>query len=330
MEKEELIEIYERIKESKGEAPTQKEMFLEPGVTRFQIVKHYRTYAEMMLEMGDEPREIFKKQHTDEMYYKMYGDFVREHKRVPKFADFIFYKLRPNLECFRRRFGAGLKDLPYVFLAYAAGKPEWEDVTAMIPMTPPVKKNEKASFTGLKGSLYDRTPPILQNLKRLSFGEGAAKEFEGKCRMVFQMLGYETQELGQGAGRNPDGIARDRRNRFAIIYDAKARREHYTPGTDDRQFIEYIRAHKDALMSSGIELITFLVISSRFGEMRKNFLDRIRLETGVSVALITAENLLRVNSFKSTIPELNDGVKLKQLFATEGEISKERIEKLLK
>lgn len=330
MTKEKLIEVYERVKERKGGAPTQAEMFDEEGVTRFQIVKHFRTFSDMMLEAGDEPREIIKRRQPDEAYYEMYGNFVRKHKRVPKFSDFVFYKLKPNLTCFSKRFGAGLKDLPYVFAAYAAGKPEWEDVMSLIPMKAPVKKNEKASFTGLNGSLYDKTPPILHNLKRLSFGEGDAKELESKCAMILRMLGYEVQELGQGAGRNPDGIARDLRNRYAIIYDAKGRRDGYTPGTDDRQFVEYIRKHRDGLRASGIELIVFLVISGKFGSVAESFFEGIRLETGVTVSMITAENLLRVNAYKSQNPSLSDGVKLKKLFGTEGEIRKDRIEKLLK
>src|SRR5690606_30680882 len=213
---------------------------------------------------------------------------------------------------------------------YAAGKPEWEDVMSLIPEKAPVKKNENSSFTGLNGSLYEKTPPILHNLKRLSFGEGEAKELEKKCAYLMRMLGFEVQELGQGAGRNPDGIARDLRNRYAIIYDAKGRREGYTPGTDDRQFVEYIRRHSDGLRASGCELILFLVISGEFGAVMESFFERIRLETGVTVSMITAENLLRVNAFKSQNPSLSDGVKLKRLFAYEGEIRKERVERVLK
>lgn len=54
------------------------------------------------------------------------------------------------------------------------------------------------------------------------------------------ILGYETKLLGQGKGRVPDGLAVENDNSYAIIWDAKARYDKYSLGTDNRTIREYI------------------------------------------------------------------------------------------
>ena len=79
-------------------------------------------------------------------------------------------------------------------------------------------------------------PPIVSDLSQLAKnnetewskerGVKAEKAFETKLSYIFTLLGYDVTELGQGTGREPDGIARSSQAQngyYAIVYDAKAR-----------------------------------------------------------------------------------------------------------
>ena len=95
-------------------------------------------------------------------------------------------------------------------------------------------------------------PPVVAILPRLAANDEALAEvcrqsgrtiekiFEERLAIIFRMLGYETQLLGQGHGRVPDGVAICQEYRYAIIYDAKVRQGAYTMGTDERAIREYI------------------------------------------------------------------------------------------
>jgi len=110
-------------------------------------------------------------------------------------------------------------------------------------------------------------PDLAENtegIQSLVEGTGQSVEtlFENRLARAFQMLGFEVDEMGQGSGRNPDGIAMDHRHNYAIIYDAKSRRDGYHIGTsDERQFQDYINWEVPALRSQGFRNIYFAVIS---------------------------------------------------------------------
>ncbi|MHB8380707.1 MAG: hypothetical protein ACYDB2_12505, partial [Acidimicrobiales bacterium] len=70
--------------------------------------------------------------------------------------------------------------------------------------------------------------------------------------------------LGQGTGRQADGIAKNITDHWAVIYDAKVRRDGFQLGTEDRKFKEYIDLHGGELQNEGIDRFYFAVISSRF------------------------------------------------------------------
>ena len=78
------------------------------------------------------------------------------------------------------------------------------------------------------------------------------------------MFGFDVTDYGQGTGRNPDGLAKENQHRYAILIDAKARKDVYKLGTEDRKFIEYIKTFSEPLRKSGFTNIYFLIVSSNF------------------------------------------------------------------
>lgn len=334
LSKQQILDEYARVKDHLGHQPGQVEFVRHSRVTSYRIVKMFRRYSDLVTAAGDTPMSpIPAELPPAEDYYNAYGAYLRAHSELPSINDWVYSGLKPGYKSFLRKFKCKWSEIPYLFLSFAAGDPRWQDVISLIPERKPLiseDKQEALKLTRLDSRLYDALPPILHDVNHLAFAGGSPYEFERKCVLAFRMLGFEVQELGRGCGRNPDGIAKDVRGRFAVIYDAKSRKDYYTTGTDDRQFTEYIKDHKKALGSAGYELVFFLIISSRFGNMLPEPLKRVRLETGVSLSYITAENLLRILSFKTTKPLSLDSDNLKELFGIDGEITRNKIERILK
>ncbi|HET6881456.1 MAG TPA: hypothetical protein VFI31_14940 [Pirellulales bacterium] len=148
---------------------------------------------------------------------------------------------------------------------------------------------------------FPHLPAGLCDLAQLACGWSrsglvpVAIEFEQRCAEAFRSLGFEVQELGQGCGRVADCLAIAPQDRFAVIIDAKVRRQGYTLGTDDRQFCEYAIRHTRELTLSGIERVYFAVVGHGF---RPDDLDKLAdFMAGTpirSVIFIEAEALMRL------------------------------------
>lgn len=135
-----------------------------------------------------------------------------------------------------------------------------------------------------------------EDIQGLVEGTGHSVEalFENRLARAFQMLGFEVVEKGQGSGRNPDGIAMDHRHNYAIIYDAKSRRDGYTIGTsDERQFQDYINREVPSYRSRGFRNIYFAVISGEFTDDGRDAIRSLKISTDIQeVRLIETEALL--------------------------------------
>lgn len=337
MNRDELLDVYRTLRRDKGKVPSAREFFRETGATRREIVLKFRTYNELVKAAGDEPHKAhFGKYYTNEEYLNIYGDFIRRFKEIPFQSAWEFHGFKPLPRSYRERFLVSWREMPRVFHAYAKDKPEWKDVTTLMeenkliyppgtPVSGMINEPRSRNFA-IKRDLFDSIPGGFHDFIRISYNSGSPLDFERKCTQAMKMLGFETVMLGQGTGRNPDGIAEDAANRYAIIFDAKSRRERYTPGTDDRQICEYIRAKRTALMARGFEVIYYLIISSEFGAISPEWTFRVQSETGTAVSFITAENLLKLLAKKIGDPRGMDTGMMKRLFVRGGEISEGSIE----
>ncbi|WP_394295047.1 restriction endonuclease FokI C-terminal domain-containing protein [Halorubrum distributum] len=120
------------------------------------------------------------------------------------------------------------------------------------------------------------------------------------------MLGFDVEELGQGSGRQPDGIATAVRNDYAIIYDAKVRGDGYSIATDDRAIREYIETHARQLRDQGVRRIYFAIVSSTFTNPDQGTLRELRETTAVeSIVFLSAELLEELMVLRLREPYLN-------------------------
>jgi len=189
-------------------------------------------------------------------------------------------------------------------------------------------------------------PPIVSVLPDLAWnteemqevadetGQAVETLFEDRLAKCLRMLGYEVDERGQGAGRNPDGIAIARRHNYAVIYDAKVRQDGYRFSTgDERQFRDYIDAEVNRLRGQGFRNVYFAVFSSGFDTDRPDAVRRLKIETDIQeVRLVEAGALLelletRLRDPMFTLgPTTADGPGIQDLFAESGVLTSAEVQ----
>lgn len=163
-------------------------------------------------------------------------------------------------------------------------------------------------------------PPIVSILPRLAINDpelvrlsqkmGSSIEvvFEKRIDVLFKMLGYETEALGYGHGRVPDGIAICREYHYAIGYDAKVRQQPYAMGTEERAIREYISSLTDKLRRQGIGYIYFMIISSSFSGDHDDIIRSIKMNTEVrEIILVEVGALVALLEAKLKNPSLTLG-----------------------
>jgi len=171
-----------------------------------------------------------------------------------------------------------------------------------------VEKNEELEDEIQITASFDLSEYLIPRVARLvelgsdsemsSASKGVA--FENMVNEVFELLDFEVKNLGQGKGRNPDGILKYREGNTAFIIDAKAYSQGYKLGLDDRAIKEYINHHSPKLQKDGFTKIGFIIISNSFNSNFDEFVNDITWNTPVKrFILLTSEALLYLLAYKT-------------------------------
>jgi hypothetical protein len=186
-------------------------------------------------------------------------------------------------------------------------------------------------------------PAIIEDLEDLAFNQETGwtksrnikpeKAFETKLRYAFTIMGFDTEELGQGKGRQPDGVAISRGvedGEYAIVYDAKAREKHFGVGTSDREISEYIRTKKSELRMQRVNRIYFVIVSSEFGNNPNDIalIREVYRKTQVPITLLKASDLLFIVENKLKNSDLSHAY-LEDLFLDTGVKTRSQVVDLL-
>jgi hypothetical protein len=204
----------------------------------------------------------------------------------------------------------------------------------------PDKQDEKFLRAELPTSFI---PPVVSILPLLAIrdeeieqlciksGRSIEKAFEEKISILFKMLSYKVETLGQGHGRVPDGIAICSEYYYAIIFDAKVRKEGYSLGTDDRAIKEYIFHETERLKRQGIKNVYFAIICSYFRGDFDVIIRNMKMETEIRELLfIEVSGLLTILEQKLRNPDLDLGPKgIQNLFAQSGILENKDIKEFL-
>lgn len=331
--KRELIKLYEELKKELGHQPGAKQFVKFLGAKKIarrhlELVFGINAFSKLTVEAGDTPNAGIGStpKKSKEALLAIYGAAVQEVGHHPSMVEWRHRKLSPSTSLYEKTFG-NWTQLLQAFRDYAKDQPEWAATLSLLPLVPSsvssanpaefkVESTEKPHYTQF-------VPPILERLIHLAAEEGKSLEFEKKVNLAFQLLGFEVESLGQGSGRNPDGIACDLRNHYAIIIDAKSRRDGYSLGTDDRTFREYIESHRRRLEALGIKTLYLALVSGRFKNPTRGALDKIKKE-GATAVLITAAQLIKMVGAKIELPHRFDLHTFKEKILFEGGELKDR------
>lgn len=218
---------------------------------------------------------------------------------------------------------------------------QWSQVNSPEEETKPTTKpGEDTSKLAIAGGLpLSYIPPIVSILPKLaentheieiackSLGQSVDNVFEDRISILFGMLGYKVERLGQGHGRVPDGLAICAEHHYAIIYDAKSRREGYSLHTDDRAIREYINQEAKKLKREGIDKLYFATISSGFNGTFNEEIRSIKNDTDIrEVLFIEADALLAILEQKLKDSEFDLGPEgVQYLLAQSGIIQKQDV-----
>jgi uncharacterized ubiquitin-like protein YukD len=189
---------------------------------------------------------------------------------------------------------------------------------------------EKEPLSSIAATSDEYVPSILADIPLIAISDSKIEEkypgqkldlvFEEKMYILFKMLGYEVEKLGPGK-RDVDGIAKAKKDHYAIVYDCKCRHDGFGFHADDeRTVIEYIQKNKKRLNNEGMDRIYFAIISSSFDKISDKQLKDILRQSGANnIPLIRAEQLLNVLKLKLIDPSI-DLEKLEDVFQTDGTI----------
>ena len=179
---------------------------------------------------------------------------------------------------------------------------------------------------------YDESwiPQRLLDLEPLSRGKlpkpdsklDVQNTFEDRLHDAFTFLKYEVDRLGhKHPGREPDGIAKSRKEHYAIIYDAKSSTEGYKIGTDDRRISEYHKKHRERLEDEGYRPVYFTIISSDFKGDFQRQAGEISINENLFLTLLKVKDLLLVLERRAQYPRKFNHKILKTLFHRYGLVS---------
>jgi len=329
-----LINRYKAYKAEYGRPPSSREYFAYTGISERKLHKAFgsNAFSKLASECGDVPNDFFEEKVPLEEIFRQWGELFRKEYKLPTQADWMHYRCSPTPNRILANYGIKWTNLPLQFLEYAKLHPEWNDISPLISVSDSANNDIAEAIIDDVIDANDYVsflPRIIANMDQLSENEDMALEFEKKVNLAFQLFGYEVDDLGQGTGRNPDGIAKDKQYHYAIIIDAKARKEKYSVGTEDRKFIEYIRKYQPLLKKEGYEYCFFLVVSSNFSNIGNAAIDNIYRETQVKLSFISSINILKLLSYKIQYPRNIDLGTIKDLFINGGLVSDKTVQGII-
>jgi hypothetical protein len=255
------------------------------GFSPYVINQFWPTWTEAVTEAGLTPN-VLNQQIPEENLLQVLAELTRRIGKMPTF-DRLLHESRnnpdfPSPSTFKNRFGSMI-EVAVALKEWATTRPEYSDVATLLGILPEKQTRttspSEATSVLTENELSDSyLPPVVASLEALSRGDDAIveackklgrdenSEFERRVGVAFEILGLTVEPMGQGYGRVADGIARCKPGGWAIIYDAKLRRDRYRLLTEDRKFREYIETHVPPLRSAGLQRCYFAIVSSQFSE----------------------------------------------------------------
>jgi hypothetical protein len=129
--KEEIIEEIRRTSIELGRRPSRSAFITHTGISEYMVLKHFQSWNRAVEAAGLEP-DITNIKIEDDALLEDWGGLVRKLRQIPTRVQ---YRLHGNYSpgVFERHFGPW-SQVPDKFREFAKGKPEWNDVLALLPI----------------------------------------------------------------------------------------------------------------------------------------------------------------------------------------------------
>lgn len=130
-DRDEVLKAIRAAAESLGRPPSRAEFKSASGMTEYQVLKHFQSWREAVRAAGLEPHST-NVRINPEVLLEDWGEFVRGVRRIPT-RDQYRRDGTYSPGVFEKKFGPW-SAMPSKFREFAAGKPEWADVVALLPI----------------------------------------------------------------------------------------------------------------------------------------------------------------------------------------------------
>ncbi|HBR15118.1 MAG TPA: hypothetical protein DD723_06210 [Candidatus Omnitrophica bacterium] len=307
--KTEILDRYHACRQKLGKAPGSTIFCKTAGVKLADIFYYWPRFTDLVKEAGEISPGWNSKIPNEELYEE-YAKVCLHLGKIPTILELRIAtrQLKTRTHRVRNRYGT-IAEFDQSFRKWL--EKQSGDIRKILDFPGWDRKNrpskpdeELQSIPSPSYSFHPYLPACLQYLNVLARGDvpqnenqsqSAAILFERRCADAFQCLGFEIENFGQGKGRVSDFVALARRERFAVIVDAKSRSEGYILGTEDRKFLEYAVKHGRELQSKGFEKIYLVIVAASFREKDLDQLTVYLTDSPIrSADLITASALIRI------------------------------------
>lgn len=280
-----LAEI-SRLNAQDGRPPGVERFTKATRISQYQVHRYWAGWSDALAEAGFLPNALNAQIPEDELLRRVV-ELTRSIGRAPSRNYVVHAALSqpgfPHHSTLMRRFGSQ-QSLLAAILRWTQRNPGNDDVATIIERLAPSKRGratvvlQTTVATSTAGLSDSYVPPVLACLDDLAIaapdlvalcraiGRDENSEFERRVCIAFEIIGLSVERLGQGYGRVADGVAKCPSRGWAILYDAKVRRDGYKLLTEDRKFREYIETHVPPLRKQGLQRCYFAIVSSTFAE----------------------------------------------------------------
>ena len=303
-----IIELFRACQRETSGPLGQSRFTQATGVKESEIVYYWGSWTQFMAQLGQTPNQPTARLDDDEVF-REFSRVCLELGKIPASSELRIAtrKMGTKTHTVDKRFGTRAA-FDQRFRSWLENQ---EPSLQPILELPGWKRTSPFGRTRVQHSQTASTPALLHpylpaglhylgvlargDLPPYSADENVALMFERRVADAFKCIGFSTELRGQGTGRVADCIAVAAREGYALIVDAKSRRNGYSLGTEDRKFFEYASTHCRELERRGVLRTYLVIVASEFrpedGSKAANYLAASPVR---GVVMMTADALARI------------------------------------
>jgi len=129
MTKEFIKESYSRIRTRLGHQPSKAEFTDQSSISDYYITKYFRTFSDLVREMGDVPKSFSIDPINESELMTSYGNTIKRLNKIPTNAEWLYNDCKPVLSVYIERYKLRkFADMASEFYKYARELKEWSDI----------------------------------------------------------------------------------------------------------------------------------------------------------------------------------------------------------